>query len=638
MTWRSPIDHLTERLASGQNHKLTKDLSPIAPTKIGLPRFMDLTWPVTLGIFALVIVPFDEALVAVINPDNPIPWLDDFANFLDRWSTRLELLVLLSFFFLSILWRRLHSERKPLFAFITAWFVGELIVGVLKRVTGRPRPGHLDGMQDQLRVLYENLDYKSFPSGHTSMAVMVAVFVTVWRPKKWYVPLTWVAAFLIGTGRIYIGAHHPSDVLAGAAIGWFVMCAAWKIATPGTGLYTVIYPPKKIAGLVVLTWILALGWLLQDAPILRDSLTGAHLDDWRMPSAGFLAILFEPFVGPARKLSSLPDMMNVGMWGAIWFGAAAILYFLRCRTRSLKLIGSIACLGFLWGYLSIAGHPGVGGKPEIKDGPAMWAFDLQSHLDDPYDGGVSLAEGLDRFQKLGYEIVVPTWHNKWAQGHLWTSGDNWGPIDLFGAEWSGGDPAANSLHLLVYNRRKKPANLSEISDPAVLIAEVHKAGGVVIGSHFWRGDSSEMPSLGDLVDMGIDGFEVAGRNEEAKPKSLDRLENIRLQVAAKNLVGLGNSDFHGKRSWNHVWNLVKRDDIAASADGVWQILKSQSADHQVVALHSDPRGGILSPIHAAVRYGRELPILGRASWLFWIVLVGLTLWPRRKKAEATTVD
>lgn len=63
-------------------------------------------------------------------------------------------------------------------------------------------------------------DLWSFPSSHTSAAAALGVFLAVLYPRA-----TWVWVLLIGivaTARVLLGAHYPSDVAAGAALGVLV--------------------------------------------------------------------------------------------------------------------------------------------------------------------------------------------------------------------------------------------------------------------------------------------------------------------------------------------------------------------------------------------------------------------------------
>jgi membrane-associated phospholipid phosphatase len=60
----------------------------------------------------------------------------------------------------------------------------------------------------------------SFPSGHTSAAFSMATSIAL-DNKKWYIIVpayTW--AGLVGYSRIHLGVHYPSDVIAGAAVGF----------------------------------------------------------------------------------------------------------------------------------------------------------------------------------------------------------------------------------------------------------------------------------------------------------------------------------------------------------------------------------------------------------------------------------
>jgi membrane-associated phospholipid phosphatase len=98
-----------------------------------------------------------------------------------------------------------------------------LVTEAAKAAANRPRPA--DALVDAWG--------SSFPSGH-ALGVMVSVLAlltvalpAVRRPVRvWLVVAGVVVVLAIGIGRVVLNVHHPSDVLAGWALGyaWFVLC------------------------------------------------------------------------------------------------------------------------------------------------------------------------------------------------------------------------------------------------------------------------------------------------------------------------------------------------------------------------------------------------------------------------------
>jgi membrane-associated phospholipid phosphatase len=79
-------------------------------------------------------------------------------------------------------------------------------------------------------------DY-SFPSDHAVMAG--AVTAGLWLVDRRLGLLTSMAALLMAFARVYIGAHYPHDVVAGLALGAFVVLLGWALlARPLTALVT----------------------------------------------------------------------------------------------------------------------------------------------------------------------------------------------------------------------------------------------------------------------------------------------------------------------------------------------------------------------------------------------------------------
>lgn len=73
----------------------------------------------------------------------------------------------------------------------------------------------------------------SFPSGHTTVAAALATFVVLlaWH-SRWRWPVLIVAvvyAFLMGYGRVVLGVHYPTDVIAGWLTGLACVLGAYSV-------------------------------------------------------------------------------------------------------------------------------------------------------------------------------------------------------------------------------------------------------------------------------------------------------------------------------------------------------------------------------------------------------------------------
>lgn len=117
---------------------------------------------------------------------------------------------------------RLIAERS-LYFFATIAISG-VLVQIVKHLVGRARPPLLsvDGAFHFQGFVTQNA-LASFPSGHTTSAFAAAIALGYMR-QDWRRGLL-AGAVLIGLSRILVGAHFPSDVVAGAALGSIVSLA-----------------------------------------------------------------------------------------------------------------------------------------------------------------------------------------------------------------------------------------------------------------------------------------------------------------------------------------------------------------------------------------------------------------------------
>jgi membrane-associated phospholipid phosphatase len=100
-----------------------------------------------------------------------------------------------------------------IFGTLTLW----LLVELLKFAVRRSRPFL---SLAEARIVGLKARGRSFPSGHTSQAFFAATLLAQYYQFSWWIVIgLYLLALLVGITRIYIGAHYPRDVLAGAMLG-----------------------------------------------------------------------------------------------------------------------------------------------------------------------------------------------------------------------------------------------------------------------------------------------------------------------------------------------------------------------------------------------------------------------------------
>ena len=179
------------------------------------------------------------------------PWADSVLVAITELGDSLVNIVLCGAVLIVLLLKR--SYRTAGFWALTA--VGGLLgVQLLKWTIHLPRP----------MALYHGASAYGFPSGHTTMSVILYGFLAILLARGLSGTLRWglfvsvfLISFIIAISRLYLGAHWLSDVLGGFFIGasWAALLGIAYLKNPDEGL------PRRLLGFVtILVIVVAGGW------------------------------------------------------------------------------------------------------------------------------------------------------------------------------------------------------------------------------------------------------------------------------------------------------------------------------------------------------------------------------------------
>ncbi len=152
---------------------------------------------------------------------------------------------------LVLLARRCHRTA----GFWVLTILGGLLgVQLLKWLVHLPRPV----------ALYQGASAYGFPSGHTTMSVIIYGFLAILIARGLAGSLRWgffitvfALSFIIAISRLYLGAHWLSDVLGGFLVGtsWIALLGIAYLKGPAEKV------PRRLLGLVaLLVMVIAGGW------------------------------------------------------------------------------------------------------------------------------------------------------------------------------------------------------------------------------------------------------------------------------------------------------------------------------------------------------------------------------------------
>jgi undecaprenyl-diphosphatase len=182
---------------------------------------------------------FDRQLLqALRSPENPEwprgpRWLVEVGRDVTAFGSSV-VVALLTAAVVGYLW--LQRKFGALWFVVVATTGGGLLSRLLKEFFARERPNPVPCLW---------VSSPSFPSGHAILAAVVYLTLGILlarlepRPllKAYFLGVMMVLTFLVGTSRVYLGVHYPTDVLGGWTVGlvWGLLCwlAAWYLQRRG---------------------------------------------------------------------------------------------------------------------------------------------------------------------------------------------------------------------------------------------------------------------------------------------------------------------------------------------------------------------------------------------------------------------
>jgi len=147
-----------------------------------------------------------------------------------------------AFYVIGLIRRDSYAQHTVLLAG-EAVLDSEILTSVMKDVDRRFRPASIPPNGELSQSWFKETQGSylggvgSFPSGHTIAAFSIAtVFAKRYPNPRWHVWLAYGLASLVGFSRVSLQSHFPSDVFAGAALGYAI--ANYVVLRPRSTLVT----------------------------------------------------------------------------------------------------------------------------------------------------------------------------------------------------------------------------------------------------------------------------------------------------------------------------------------------------------------------------------------------------------------
>lgn len=116
-------------------------------------------------------------------------------------------------FLILLIWKK--NRLMVISAAVSVVLSRLIIAEIIKNFLHQARPYIV--LETINKLIVENKDFQSFPSGHAAIFFAIAMAVYFFNKKLGII--FFISAILISVARIFVGVHWPSDILAGAVIG-----------------------------------------------------------------------------------------------------------------------------------------------------------------------------------------------------------------------------------------------------------------------------------------------------------------------------------------------------------------------------------------------------------------------------------
>jgi len=164
------------------------------------------------------LIELDKKIFLLINGLGHSGW-----DYLLAWPTLFGTFLLYPFVLIFMfIWGGRNILKKFVLVLFAGLVGGLFFPSILKEIISRPRP--FNAFYDEIaqgtvvvNTFFQVYTSNSFPSGHSALVFSVAASLNyLYGNKLW---ILYLFAGLVGLTRIYVGAHFPSDVIAGALVG-----------------------------------------------------------------------------------------------------------------------------------------------------------------------------------------------------------------------------------------------------------------------------------------------------------------------------------------------------------------------------------------------------------------------------------